>query len=187
MTVAVLFARADSIYKTLPACDVYDIARDARWWPGGGPVVARWWPILHAGLGGVFAHLLTHGLTRKTWRVGLCRWFSGGVVCLSTLPEVPYGQTKAFQFQVNATNGADGRSLRRKSGGGTKPRRLVGSTSSDVSRPRFHRSPWYWAKPPMLSRPESVTTIGHTSARQSGSERRPNWLAGWSRQHGGAE
>ena len=41
MTVAVLFARADSIYKTLPACDVYDIARDARWWPGGGPVVAH--------------------------------------------------------------------------------------------------------------------------------------------------
>lgn len=39
--VAVLFARADSIYKTLPGCDVYDIKRDARTWPGGCPVVAH--------------------------------------------------------------------------------------------------------------------------------------------------
>ena len=41
MTVAVLFARADSIYKTMPECDVYDIERDARTWPGGCPVVAH--------------------------------------------------------------------------------------------------------------------------------------------------
>jgi hypothetical protein len=40
VTVAVLFARADSIYKTLPDCDVWDIERDARKWPGGSPVVA---------------------------------------------------------------------------------------------------------------------------------------------------
>ena len=41
MTVAVLFARQDSIYKTLPDCDVWDIERDARNWPGGCPVVAH--------------------------------------------------------------------------------------------------------------------------------------------------
>ena len=40
-TVAVLFARRDSIYKTLPGCDVWDIERDARRWPGGCPVVAH--------------------------------------------------------------------------------------------------------------------------------------------------
>jgi len=40
-TVAVLFARADSIYKTLPGCDVWDIERDALRWPGGAPVVAH--------------------------------------------------------------------------------------------------------------------------------------------------
>jgi hypothetical protein len=39
--VAVLFARADSIYKTFDECDVYDIERDARIWPGGLPVVAH--------------------------------------------------------------------------------------------------------------------------------------------------
>ena len=39
--VAVLFARADSIYKTLPDVDVWDIERDARKWPGGCPVVAH--------------------------------------------------------------------------------------------------------------------------------------------------
>jgi len=40
-SVAVLFARADSYYKSLPGCDVWDIDRDARRWPGGCPVVAH--------------------------------------------------------------------------------------------------------------------------------------------------
>lgn len=39
--IAVLFARSDSIYKSIPCCDVYDIDRDARTWPGGCPVVAH--------------------------------------------------------------------------------------------------------------------------------------------------
>lgn len=40
-TVAILFARADSVYKSLPGCDVYDAERDALTWPGGCPVVAH--------------------------------------------------------------------------------------------------------------------------------------------------
>lgn len=40
-TVAVLFARADSTYKTLPGCDVWDAERDALRWTGGNPVVAH--------------------------------------------------------------------------------------------------------------------------------------------------
>lgn len=40
-TVAVLFARVDSVYKAMPGCDVYDIERDARTWPGGMPIVAH--------------------------------------------------------------------------------------------------------------------------------------------------
>jgi len=39
--VSVLFARADSVYKTLPECDVWDWERDARKWPGGSPIVAH--------------------------------------------------------------------------------------------------------------------------------------------------
>lgn len=39
--VAVLFARSDSIYKSIAGCDVYDIARDARNFGGGVPVVAH--------------------------------------------------------------------------------------------------------------------------------------------------
>ena len=40
-TVAALFVRADSIYKTLPGVDAWDIERDALRWPGGMPVVAH--------------------------------------------------------------------------------------------------------------------------------------------------
>ncbi|CAM4080720.1 hypothetical protein BOTU111921_10585 [Bordetella tumbae] len=40
-TVAILFARADSVYKTLPGCDVYDMERDARTYDGDLPVVAH--------------------------------------------------------------------------------------------------------------------------------------------------
>lgn len=39
--VAILFARADSVYKTLHGCDVYDIDRDARTFAGGMPIVAH--------------------------------------------------------------------------------------------------------------------------------------------------
>ena len=39
--IAVLFARSDSIYKTFPDCDVYDMERDARKWPGGTSLVAH--------------------------------------------------------------------------------------------------------------------------------------------------
>lgn len=39
--VAILFARHDSIYKTLPGCDVWDAKRNALNWPGGSPVIAH--------------------------------------------------------------------------------------------------------------------------------------------------
>lgn len=39
--VTVLFAREDSIYKSIYGCDVWDIVRDARKWPGGTQVVAH--------------------------------------------------------------------------------------------------------------------------------------------------
>jgi len=39
--IAVLFARADSIYKSLPGCDVYDIDRNALTYRGDLPIVAH--------------------------------------------------------------------------------------------------------------------------------------------------
>ena len=39
--VAILYARSDSIYKTMEGCDVWDATRDARKFPGGMPVVAH--------------------------------------------------------------------------------------------------------------------------------------------------
>ena len=41
MKIAVLFARQDSIYKTFPECDVYDIDRDAKKFNGIEPVIAH--------------------------------------------------------------------------------------------------------------------------------------------------
>lgn len=41
MQIAVLFARRDSVYKSIPGCDVYDIDRDARTFDGTAPVVAH--------------------------------------------------------------------------------------------------------------------------------------------------
>jgi hypothetical protein len=39
--ITVLFARRDSIYKSIPGVDVWDVDRNATMWPGGGPVVAH--------------------------------------------------------------------------------------------------------------------------------------------------
>lgn len=39
--IAALFVRRDSIYKTMPNVDAWDIDRDARRWPGGCPLVAH--------------------------------------------------------------------------------------------------------------------------------------------------
>jgi len=39
--VAVLFARKDSIYKTIAQCDVWYAQRVALNWPGGSPVIAH--------------------------------------------------------------------------------------------------------------------------------------------------
>jgi len=48
---AILFARADSVYKSIDGCDVYDKDRDALTWPGGVSCVAhppcRGWGKLH--------------------------------------------------------------------------------------------------------------------------------------------
>lgn len=39
--ISVLFARKDSVYKTIPGADVWDLERDALSFPGGNPCVAH--------------------------------------------------------------------------------------------------------------------------------------------------
>jgi hypothetical protein len=76
VTVAVLFARADSIYKTLPDVEVYDMERDARTYDGPWPVVAhppcRTW--------GTLSHLFQHPEGERDlapWAVGQVRRCGG--------------------------------------------------------------------------------------------------------------
>jgi hypothetical protein len=74
--IAVLFARADSVYKVLPGCDVWDIDRDARRWPGGGPAVAHppcraWGRLRH------FANPRPDEKDLAIWAVDMVRRFGG--------------------------------------------------------------------------------------------------------------
>jgi len=41
LSVAILFARSDSVYKSIEGCDVWDIERDARNFAGGMPVITH--------------------------------------------------------------------------------------------------------------------------------------------------
>lgn len=78
MTIAVLFARADSLYKRNPLCDVYDEQRDALTWPGGARVIAhppcREWGRLHR-----FSKAPPHERQLAIWAVWVVRRY-GGVV-----------------------------------------------------------------------------------------------------------
>jgi len=78
--VAVLFARADSHYKTLPGVEVYDMERDARTYDGPWPVVAH--PPCRAW--GRLRHMASpradeRNLARLPWR-----WCASSAACLST-------------------------------------------------------------------------------------------------------
>lgn len=75
-TIAVLFARSDSIYKKIPGADVWDIHRDARTWPGGVPIIAhppcRAWGRLRA-----FAKPRADEKALALWAVDQIRAFGG--------------------------------------------------------------------------------------------------------------
>lgn len=76
--IAALFVRADSVYKTMPGVDAWDIERDARRWRGGGAAVAhppcRMWGKLRQ-----FAHGDAAEKALGPWAVQqLQRW--GGVM-----------------------------------------------------------------------------------------------------------
>jgi hypothetical protein len=83
--VAVLFARRDSIYKTLPSCDVWDEDRNALNWHGGCPIIAhppcRAWGQLRS-----FANPVPGEKELEVWAIDQVRKY-GGVL------EHPYKST----------------------------------------------------------------------------------------------
>lgn len=74
--VAILFVRSDSVYKTLPGCDCYDEARDARTWQGRCTVVAhppcRTWSRMKA-----WARAPEHEHALAIWAVAQVRRWGG--------------------------------------------------------------------------------------------------------------
>ena len=75
-TVTVLCARADSIYKTMSGCDVYDAARNAWTWPSGRSVVAH----PPCGQWGQLAHMAKQDPIEKAlagWCVDMVRAYGG--------------------------------------------------------------------------------------------------------------
>ena len=74
--VAVLFARANSIYKSMANTDVWDIERDARKWGGGSPIVAH--PPCRAW--GRLSHMAKPRYDEKalaTWSIDKIRQYGG--------------------------------------------------------------------------------------------------------------
>ena len=75
-SVAVLFARKDSVYKSINGCDVWDAERDARNWAGGSAVVAhppcRAWGRLRA-----FARPRPDEKDLARWAVSMVRKWGG--------------------------------------------------------------------------------------------------------------
>ena len=74
--VTVLFARSDSVYKSMPGCDVWDMERDARKWLGGNSVVAHppcraWGRLRH------FARPRSDEKELAIWAVAMVRKFGG--------------------------------------------------------------------------------------------------------------
>lgn len=130
MDVAVLFARADSIYKTLPGCDVYDIDRDARTFPGGMPVVAhppcRMWGKLRQ-----FAKGRPDEKDLARFAVAMVRQWGA---YWSTRIHRPFGLTKGFRPPESATPVAAGRWSSTKTGLATRQRSGRSSTSWESTR-----------------------------------------------------
>ena len=178
VTVAVLFAREDSHYKTLPQCDVYDMARDARTYDGPHPVVAH--PPCRA-----WATLRHHALPRPDERnlarlaVALVREF-GGVLEhphrttlweAQRLPAV--GQRDAFGgFTLVIDQNWWGHRAQKRT-------RLYVVAANPQ---KCHRCRWCWARrrTPLVygvaaTKPPAAQALRNTSMNT----RRPSWRNGW--------
>lgn len=173
-TVTVLFARRDSIYKTLPDCDVWDADRDARLWPGGTPVVAHppcrlWGRLRH------FARKTKGERQLAIMAVRRVRQW-GGVL------EHPAGSRLWAKASLpplgKQTITAAGRLASTSTAGGTGPRKPPGCTSWAAPQRIFQTCPSSSASQPTWCRHESGTTPSHTSPKPSGNTRHHRWPSG---------
>lgn len=175
-TVAALFVRADSHYKTMAGVECYDMERDARTYDGPWPVVAhppcRAWGRLRT-----FANPRPDERNLARLAVAMVREWGG---YWSTRKAQRFGRRRSSQLQVSAMPSEAGRWQRRRSGGATKPKRRHGSMSSAASPATRRQCPCSLEMPPLSCRAESAMTTAHTSPKQSASTRRPSWPNGWS-------
>lgn len=92
--VAVLFALKNSIYKTIPGCDVYDIKRNALTFPGRLPIVAhppcRAWGRLRG-----LANIVEEEKDLARWALSQVRQWGG---YSNTLNVRPYGLSNHYHL-----------------------------------------------------------------------------------------
>jgi hypothetical protein len=167
--IAALFVRSDSIYKSIGNVDAWDMERDARRWPGGGPAVARRWRTHLAVLGEGFELSQILALTKSSWPYGLLSRFVRLVACWNTRPTRPYGKPPDYLRQVIATHSAAGRCRLISTGGVIAPKRQRGSTSSELILAAFLLSRTGLMNQRMSFKAGSVTGLDRTSRKRNAS------------------
>jgi hypothetical protein len=149
--VSILFARADSVYKNLQGCDVWDVVRDARNWRGGCPVVAHppcraWGRLRH------FARPIAGEIELGPWAVEQVRKWGGA--SWNIRQGVAYGY-RDFPIRVKSMNSGVGLFQSCNFGLGIAARRLPGSTLLALSQVISLRCHSHWGRQRMSFRAES--------------------------------
>jgi hypothetical protein len=180
--VAVLFARADSVYKTMPGLDVFDIERDARTFAGGAPVVAhppcRAWGRLRT-----FAKPRDDERECGSWAVDMVRQ-CGGVLEHPAQSSLWLYKCMPPPCLVCGICSAVGPCQSCKASGAIGPRKRPGFTSSAVARAMCRSCPCplpashtRFRRAPGCAR--ACRGGGLTCRRQSGKRHRRPWRPGW--------
>jgi hypothetical protein len=177
-SITVLYARADSVYKEIEGCDVYDIDRDARTWRGGGPVVAHP-PCGQWGRLRTFARVDLSAKSLAVLAVGNVRAGGGGM--WNTRPEASSGSIADFPCPEASISGAVTQCPCCNSGGATRRRKQLGCTSAVVCRTSCRRFRLSWATRRMLSKRGWRRPDARDCGRVIETRRRRRWRAGWSR------
>lgn len=135
--IAVLFARADSYYKTLPGCATYGISSAM---PVSGRAVALSSRIRLVERGAGCVNLQSRVQTKKDLRCSLLPTYASLAECLSILPKVRYGLKCACLARANFQTSLEaGRWKSSNSIGVIARKRRHGFTSLDARRLIFRR------------------------------------------------